>query len=90
MWIRGVFILLYPVGKRLIFRLIRYSKSAALFRRRAAASFHELIVAKEAYLFQEGSNGFVEAKGPDMILSQKKIEEIAAAVTKDFNEFFFV
>ena len=24
-----------------------------------------------------------------MILSQKKIEEIAAAVTKDFNEFFF-
>lgn len=24
-----------------------------------------------------------------MILSQKKIEEIAVAVTKDFNEFFF-
>ena len=24
-----------------------------------------------------------------MILSQKEIEEIAAAVTKDFNEFFF-
>ena len=24
-----------------------------------------------------------------MILSQKQIEEIAAAVTKDFNEFFF-
>ena len=24
-----------------------------------------------------------------MILSQKKIEEIAAAVTKDFNEFFY-
>ena len=25
-----------------------------------------------------------------MILSQKKIEEIAVAVTKDFNEFFMV
>ena len=24
-----------------------------------------------------------------MILSQKKIEEIAAAVTEDFNKFFF-
>ena len=24
-----------------------------------------------------------------MILSQKNIEEIAAAVTKDFNEFFY-
>ena len=27
--------------------------------------------------------------GSEMILSHKEIEEIAVAVTKDFNEFFF-
>ncbi len=27
--------------------------------------------------------------GSEMILSHRDIEEIAAAVTKDFNEFFF-
>lgn len=49
-----------------------------------------MIRGKESFLFHEGDKWFVRSKGEQlMILSHKEIEEIAAAVTEDFNEFFF-